>query len=424
MATAQIVLTCIRRRDYFSAPNLSAACAETARLRALPDESLVVICQTPLFAEKLHVGCPNIGDRDRLLARIHDLLDRRWLTNDGPFVKEFESRLAAMLGVRHCVAVCNATVGLEIAIRALGLAGEVIVPSFTFPATIHALAWLGITPVFCDVDPVTHTLDVDRIEPLITPRTTGILGVHVWGNPCAVESLGDLAEQHRLKLLFDAAHALGCSHRGQMVGNFGHAEVFSFHATKFVNAGEGGAIVTNDDELAAALRRMRNFGIEGIDVAEIGTNGKMNEMSAAMGLTSLESIDAFTARNHENLAAYEQSLAGVAGVRLLTARTLDRRNNQYVVVDVEPREAGLTRDQIMTALHAENVLAKRYFSPGCHRLAPYWAAYAARPTPLPQTERLCQRLLQLPTGAAVTVDAIERIGGFLRSLTAKVRRVA
>jgi dTDP-4-amino-4,6-dideoxygalactose transaminase len=383
-----------------------------------------VICPTPLFAEKLHVGCPNIGDRDRLFARMHDLLDRRWLTNDGPFVKEFESRLASMLGVRHCVAVCNATVGLEIAIRGLGLTGEVIVPSFTFPATIHALAWLGIAPVFCDVDPVTHTLDADLVDRLLTPRTTAILGVHVWGNPCDVDALSEIAEQRGLKLLYDAAHALGCSHRGQMIGNFGDAEVFSFHATKFVNAGEGGAIVTNDDDLAVTLRRMRNFGIDGVDVAEIGTNGKMNETSAAMGLTSLESIDAFTARNHENFAAYERSLANVAGVRLLTARTLDCRNNQYVVVDVEAGEAGMNRDQIMAALHAENVLAKRYFSPGCHRMAPYRAGYAARPTPLPQTERLCQRLLQLPTGAAVTVGAIERIGAFLQTLTSKVRRAA
>jgi dTDP-4-amino-4,6-dideoxygalactose transaminase len=378
----------------------------------------------PLFAEKLHVGCPNIGNRERLLARIHDLLDRRWLTNDGPYVKEFESRLAHMLSVGHCVAVCNATVGLEIAIRALNLTGEVIVPSFTFPATIHALAWLGVTPVFCDVDPVTHTLNADQVEQLITPRTTGILGVHVWGNPCDVDALSEMAEQRGLNLLFDAAHALGCSHRGEMIGNFGDAEVFSFHATKFVNAGEGGAIVTNDDELAATLRRLRNFGIDGTDVAEVGSNGKMSEMSAAMGLTSLESVNAFMMRNRENLAAYNRALTDVPGVRLLTASTLDRRNDQYVVVEVEPREAGLTRDQIMSALHAENVLAKRYFSPGCHRMAPYHAAYAARPTPLPHTERLCQRLLQLPTGTAVTVEAIERIGSFLRTLTAKVRRAA
>ncbi len=379
---------------------------------------------SPLFAEKLHVGCPNIGNRARLLARIHDALDRRWLTNDGPYVQEFENRLGDYLGVKHCVAVCNATIGLEIAVRALDLTGEAIVPSFTFPATVHALAWQGVTPVFCDVDPATHTLDPAAVERLVGPRTTGILGVHVWGNPCDVDALGDVANRHGLKLLFDAAHALGCSHSGRRVGNFGDAEVFSFHATKFVNAGEGGAVVTNDDELAARLRRLRNFGLEDTAVADLGTNGKMCEFSAAMGLTSLESEDAFIDRNRTNFAAYERALAGVRGLRLLTARSLDRRNYQYIVVDVDSRAAGVTRDQLLAALHNENILAKKYFSPGCHRMAPYRAAYAARPTPLPHTERLCERLLQLPTGTAVDDDAIARIGGLFRKLTARVRRAA
>ena len=157
--------------------------------------------ESPLFSDKLHVGCPNLGDRAQLLARFEALLDRRWLTNDGPNVKAFERELAAVLGVKHCLAICNATIGLEIAIRALGLAGEVIVPSFTFAATAHALAWLGITPVFCDIDPSTHNIDPAAAEKLISPRTTGIVGVHVWGNPCDTDALADAARRHRLKLL-------------------------------------------------------------------------------------------------------------------------------------------------------------------------------------------------------------------------------
>src|SRR4029453_9680210 len=223
-------------------------------------KDLAIFGGTPAFRSELHVGRPNIGDRQTLLKRINDLLDRRWLTNDGPFLQEFEQRICHLTGVKHCVAVCNATVGLEILGKAVGLSWEVILPSFTFVALAHALHWLGINPVFCDIDLGTHNLDPSRVEERITDRTTGIIGVHLWGRPCEIEKWGEIARRHRLKLLFDAAHAFGCSYGGQMTGNFGNAEVFSFHATKFVNTFEGGAVVTNNDELAAQLRLMRNFG--------------------------------------------------------------------------------------------------------------------------------------------------------------------
>src|SRR6266566_4686161 len=156
----------------------------------------------PLFAEALHVGRPNIGNRETFAARMSDILDRKWLTNGGRYVQELEQRIAEFIGVKHCIAMCNATVALEIAIRALGMTGEVIVPSFTFVATAHALQWQEITPVFCDIDPQTHTLDPKRVEQMITPRTTGIIGVHVWGHACDVDALNDIARHHSLKLLF------------------------------------------------------------------------------------------------------------------------------------------------------------------------------------------------------------------------------
>src|ERR1022692_3815400 len=159
---------------------------------------LAIFGKPPAFAEKMHVGRPNVGSREHLLARINAMLDRVWFTNNGPYVQEFETKLAAFVGVRYCVAMCNGTVALEIAIRALGLTGEVIVPSFTFVATAHALQWQEITPVFCDIDPSTHTIDPNQIERLLTPRTTGILGVHLWGRPCAVEELEALAVRHDL----------------------------------------------------------------------------------------------------------------------------------------------------------------------------------------------------------------------------------
>ena len=217
----------------------------------------------PMFNEVLHVGRPNIGNRQQLLNRINDMLDRRWLTNNGPFVQELEEKLTVYLGVAHCIAICNATVALEIAARALGLTGEVILPSFTFVASAHALQWQKITPVFCDVDPLTHNIDPLKVDSLITPRTSGIMGVHVWGRACAIETLGEIAQKHNLKLLFDAAHAFGSTHQGRMVGGFGDAEVFSFHATKFFNSFEGGAVTTNNDDLAGKIRRMRNLALPG-----------------------------------------------------------------------------------------------------------------------------------------------------------------
>ncbi len=255
-------------------------------------DELALFGGQPIFDEILHVGRPNIGDRERFLDRINDMFDRRWLSNNGPFVQELEQKIAKLLGVKHCVAMCNATVALEITARALGLHGEVILPSFTFVATAHALQWQEITPVFCDVDPLTHNIDPAKIENLITPRTTGILGVHVWGRACNVEALSAIAQKHHLKLMFDAAHAFACTYQGRMIGGFGDAEVFSFHATKFFNSFEGGVVTTNNDELAEKLRGMRNFGFAGLDnVIRVGTNGKMSEVSAAICLTSLESLD-------------------------------------------------------------------------------------------------------------------------------------
>jgi dTDP-4-amino-4,6-dideoxygalactose transaminase len=171
--------------------------------------------QKPAFPEPLYVGRPNIGDRRALMDRIDGILDRRWLTNHGPVIREFEERIASLLGVKHCVAMSNATVALEIASRAVGLEGEVIIPSFTFIATAHALQWQGITPVFADIDPTTHSLDPSSVESLVTPKTTGIVGVHLWGRACDTEALQAIASKHGLKLMYDASHAFACSHNGK-----------------------------------------------------------------------------------------------------------------------------------------------------------------------------------------------------------------
>jgi dTDP-4-amino-4,6-dideoxygalactose transaminase len=376
---------------------------------------LAIFGGLPAFETPVHVGRPNIGNRERLLARINDMLDRRWLSNNGPFVQEFEKKLQDYLGVRHCIAMCNGTVALEIAIRALGLKGEVIVPSFTFIATAHALQWQEITPVFCDLDPRTHTIDPAQAQRLITPRTSGIIGVHVWGKPCDVESLCEIGRRRNLTVMFDASHALGCSWHRKMVGNFGSAEVFSFHATKFLNTFEGGAIATNDDELARKIRLMKNFGFRGYDNVEyIGTNGKMTEVAAAMGLTGLESIDEFIAANRRNYHQYRDELAGLPGVRLLAFSEAERCNYQYVVIEVEDELTEVPRDEIIAALHAENVLARRYFYPGCHRMEPYRSLFPFAGLLLPETERLARKIIVLPTGTTLTGNDVSTICALLR----------
>lgn len=378
-------------------------------------KSLAVLGAPPAFPEKIHVGRPNVGNRERLIERINKIVDTRYLSNSGPFERGIEQRICEMLDVRYCAAMCNATVALEIAVRALNLSGEIIVPSFTFVATVHALQWQQITPVFCDIDPRTHNLDPRKIERLITPRTSGILGVHLWGRACPIDELQAVADANGLALLFDAAHAFGCKYGDRKIGNFGRAEVLSFHATKFINAGEGGAVVTNDADLAARLQLMKNFGFSGYDnVISIGINGKMNELSAAMGLTNLESVEEFARTNRANFETYQANLDGIPGISLLRYDERNSPNYQYVVMEVDAHELGLTRDQLVSVLHAENVLARRYFYPGVHRMEPYRSYYPETRQSLPETEALAGRVLVLPTGAGVTFTDIQKICAIIR----------
>jgi dTDP-4-amino-4,6-dideoxygalactose transaminase len=381
--------------------------------RSLDD--LAIFGGKPALAHPLHVGRPNIGNQERLLDRIRDLLERRWLTNHGPFVHEFETKVSEFLEVKHCIATCNGTIALEIAIRALGMTGEVIVPSFTFIATAHALQWQEITPVFCDIDPQTHNLDPRCVDALITPRTTGILATHVWGRPCAIDELAEIAARHRLKLLFDAAHAFGCSYHGHKIGNFGAAEILSFHATKFLNTFEGGAVVTNNDELANKMRLMTNFGFAGYDqVVYLGINGKMSEPAAAMGLTGLESLDEFIAANLRNYERYRKALADIHGVQIIQYDAAEQNNYQYIVLEIDEFKTHISRDFVSSILHAENILARRYFYPGCHRMEPYRSSFPHAGLLLLETETLSRRVLSLPTGTAIDVQDVDVICDLIR----------
>ena len=367
---------------------------------------LAVMGGKPAFAQPLHVGRPNIPDKQAVLRRIGEALDRGWLTNDGPLVRELEQQLAAYMGVPHCVVMANGTVALEVLARALGLSGEVIVPGYTFIATAHAFSWMDIEPVFCDVDPRTHTIDVAAAEKLISSRTSAIVGVHLWGSACDVAALEAMAARKNLPVIYDAAHALGSSVGAIRVGNFGKAEVFSFHATKFFNTFEGGAVTTRDADLAHRLRLLRNFGFAGYDdVIGLGTNAKLSEAHAAMGLSLIDHLDGLLNSNATTWVRYAEGLQDHRALRMLASRDGYGSNFQYVVYEVT-RDSPLTRDQLLNVLWQENVRARRYFFPGCHRSQPY---VQGRQRALPVTERLSESVIVLPAGASIgssDVDAV------------------
>nr|AGS49621.1 aminotransferase [uncultured bacterium esnapd12] len=364
------------------------------------------------FLHTLHTGRPTVGDRKRFFARLEWALNNNWLTNGGPLVREFEGRVADLAGVQHCVATCNATVALQLVLRASDVCGEVIMPSMTFVATAHAASWLGLEPVFCDVDPETGLLDPQHAAALVTPRTGAIIGVHLWGSPAPTEALEKLAVEHQIKLFFDAAHALGAKSGGRAVGGFGNAEVFSFHATKTVTAFEGGAIVTNDGLLADRVRAMHNFGIGSAKaVVDVGTNGKMSECAAAMGLTSLDAFAETRRHNQRNHALYSAELSGVPGIRVHAFDPEEHNNHQYVIISVDRHVIGIDRDQLQAILAAEKVVAQPYFSQGCHQMQPY---RTEPPLRLEHTERLSERVLALPTGPAVSSEDIRRVCDIIR----------
>ena len=379
-------------------------------------KDLAINGSIPAFSEPVHVGRPNIGDRKDFLCRVDSMLERGWLTNNGPIVQEFEGKVCSYLGVKHCVAMCNGTIALEIAIRALELKGEVIIPSYTFIATAHALHWQEITPVFADIDLTTHTIDPTAVRRMITPRTTGIIGVHLWGQGAPHLELQEISEEYEIKLLYDAAHAFGCSLNGTMIGNFGSCEVLSFHATKFFNTFEGGAVVTNDDVLADKMRLMRNFGFSGLDnVIYPGTNGKMTEICAAMGLTNFDYIDTVISTNHLNYNAYRSAIADIPGLSLITYEDANRNNYQYVVIEVTS-DFPYSRDEIIETLRAENILARKYFWPGCHNMKPYCDLFPHAGLLLPNTTLVADRVIVLPTGTTMDSNVIKTVTSVIQVL--------
>ena len=372
---------------------------------------LAVLGGKPAFEDPLPVGqlyFPPWADYERAFR---ELFARQYYTNQGPLTERLEACLAERLQVRNVICVTNATIGLSMLAEGLGLKGNIIVPAFTFIASAQSLLWSNLGPVFCDVDPDTHHLDMKHVEQLLEQGASGILAVNLWGGAADVNKLIEIAARYQVPLYFDSAHGFGCTLKGgRPLGGYGRGEVFSFHATKVLSSGEGGGIATDDDDLAEKLRNIRSsYGVRRSVAVSRTANGRMSEAQAALGLLSLDALDSIVERNRSLHVAYGRRLRGVKGLKVRHPLNVERSNYQYCVCEIAEHEFGTPRDVLYQALRKENILARRYFSPGVHRCPPFTDFLRSDDKPLTATERLCAVVLQLPLGARVTVEAVEVI---------------
>lgn len=382
--------------------------------KVLPDSSTPAIHGgDPVFLEKLPLARPPVGRPDAVAAAVAPILESGMLTN-GPYVRELEKQAADYLGVRECVAVSSCTAGLMLVIRALGLSGEVIVPSFTFAATAHAVAWNGLRPRFTDIDPETLTLSPTEAFRMIGVRTSAILATHVFGTPCYVEALATVANRVGIALLFDAAHAFGSLHGGVHVGGFGDAEVFSLSPTKVLTSVEGGIIATNNDLLAERCRVGRDYGNPGdYDCRFVGLNARMSEIHAAVALDSLEDLEPRIASRNRVAALYRTGLSGIRGLSFPEVPATDRSTFKDFTVLVDADEFGIDAAAAAEALAAEGVETRRYYSPPVHSMKSYRSLSGLNGR-LDVTERVSRQVLTLPLWSGMT-DA--EISGVARAIT-------
>ncbi len=381
------------------------------------NEVPAILGGTPLFSSPLHLVRPPLPDREKFDRSIDDLYASRMLSNQGKYAREFETRIAAALGVKHCAVFCNATIALMALARALDLKGEVILPSFTFAATAHSLMWQGIDPQFVDIELETFNLDPKEVERFITPATSAILGVHLFGNPCNHDRLSEIADQHGIPLLYDAAHAFGSSYRGRKVGSLGRAEVLSFHATKLIHSGEGGAVVTQDSSLYERLCRIRNHGFEGyLNCVDLGINGKMDEFSAVVGCLLLDDFDKIVSGRRDIFETYTKALSRFPGLACTTpvGDPSTHANYSYFYMVVDAERFGLSSLELNYALTAEGIVSRCYFYPPIHRTKYYQERFPGR-YDLPHSDWAALHLICLPvsheqTGAdtARVIQGVER----------------
>lgn len=354
------------------------------------------------FEEPILVTQPKLPDFDNYLSKIKGIWDRKWLTNSGPLHETFKENLREYLNVNHCELFTNGHLALEIAIKALNLKGEIIVTPFTFISTIHAAINCGLTPVFCDIDKNSFNIDPNEIEKYITKNTCAILAVHVYGMPCDVKAINEIAEKHNLRVIYDAAHAFSVEIDEQSIGNFGDISMFSFHATKVFHSIEGGLLTYNDEKHDKKLRSLRNFGITSSESVDfVGTNAKMNEFQAAMGLANLESISNDIEKRKMIYTTYAANLRKT-DIKYLQYPSNVKPNYAYFPILLRN---GKQRDWIHEKLKAYNIFTRRYFYPLCSDFNCYESIHSITPV----AYEISNRILCLPMYTELEINVVEQI---------------
>ena len=358
------------------------------------DKMPAVLGGEPMFQEKINIVRPVLPDYSTMAEGIKEILSTGMVTK-GRYMREFETAVAEHLGVKHAIAVSSCTSGLMLTYRGLGLTGDVVVPSFTFMATVSALIWCGLRPVFADVNAKTTDLDPQAVEAALTPETSAIVAVHNFGNPADIGALQSIAERRGLKLVFDAAHGFGALYQGKPVGAQADAQVFSLSPTKLLITGEGGIVATNDDSLAESIWMGREYGNDGnYDSAFPGLNARMPEFSALMGLHSLDDLENAARSRNETAALYQEALGRLPGVDFQEVRPGNRNSYREYSITIDQDAFGLNRDQLVLALDAENVDTRKYYDPPVHRQSAYRRYFQG--DPLENTDWLSSHSISLP----------------------------
>ena len=362
-------------------------------------------------AEKLiTVTSPLLPNLDELNELLKDIWSRKWLTNNGHYHQELEKALCEYLKVPYISLFTNGTLPLITALQALRITGEVITTPYSFVATTHSLWWNGIKPVFVDIDPKTGNLDPEKIEAAITPRTTAIMPVHVYGKPCDTARTKEIADKYGLKVIYDAAHAFGVEVNGKSILNAGDMSTLSFHATKVYNTVEGGALVMHDEETKRRIDYLKNFGFAGeTTVVAPGINSKMDEVRSAYGLLNLEQVDAAIEARHQVAIKYREALRNVEGITFFDDMPGVKHNYSYFPIFVDAEKYGMTRDELYFKMKEQNVLGRRYFYPLISTFSTYRGLESANPENLPEAHKMADSVICLPMHHALSAEDVERV---------------
>lgn len=356
------------------------------------------------------VTSPLLPDLDEFNAMLKEIWASKWITNNGSFHKQLEKELAAYLKVPYISLFTNGTLPLITALQGLRITGEVITTPYSFVATTHSLWWNGIKPVFVDIDPATGNIDPDRIEAAITPKTTAIMPVHVYGKPCNTKRIKDIADTYGLKVIYDAAHAFGVEVDGESILNAGDMATLSFHATKVYNTVEGGALVMHDAETKKRIDYLKNFGFANeVTVVGPGINSKMDEVRSAYGLLNLRQVDAAIEARRQVAIKYREALRPVEGITFFDDMPGVKHNYSYFPIFVDAEKYGMTRDELYFKMKERNVLGRRYFYPLISEFSTYRGLESARPENLPNAHRMAETVICLPMHHALSDEDVERV---------------